>query len=298
MPCSEAAIASVLQFTPPDGWSLRLLAIHPIDMRFDFIHEAMKEVAYPRFFHTQPLTDLERKRLDALSQLPPSYVEFLNTFGRARFFRDLDREKHLLSVFPPPEKMHFYDDSYMLDAGATDSTSVFFKLSELAGGNEPPLYHVVSGPRRCADSFAEWLTRAWKRCRRRYSKNAWARVLAGPEAFSPEEQRLVDVRRSFSWRQLPPHHGMIAIEFTNASNGFLSRYTIGVKDSSGLRMVGGFFVDVAHIAPGTTAVVHVPLGGYSHLLTAETSVLFDKGEPRPESRGDFWEFRAIQNEVS
>jgi hypothetical protein len=87
----------------------------------------------------------------------------------------------------------------------------------------------------------------------------------------------------------------VAIEFTNASNAYLTRYSIGVKDKHGLRMVGGFFVDVAHVAPGTTAVVHVPLGGYSHLLTAESSVLFDKGDPKPESRGDFWEFRAINN---
>ena len=29
--------------------------------------------------------------------------------------------------------------------------------------------------------------------------------------------------------------------------------------------------------------------------TAEISVLFDKGEPKPESRSDFWEFRAIDN---
>jgi hypothetical protein len=263
----------------------------------------MKEVAYPRFFHTQPLTDFERKRLDALPQLPPSYVEFLDTFGRARFFRELDRDTHHLFVFPPPDKMHFYGNSYMMDAAATDSTGVCFKFSELVRGAEPPLYDIVLGiapasPRRRADSFMDWLTRAWERCRRRYTKKAWARVISGPEPFTSAEQRIVDIRRGFSWRQLPPHNGMVAIEFTNASDGHLTHYSIGVKDEYGMRMVGGFFVDVAHVAPGTTAVVHVPLGGYSHLLTAEISELFDKGEPKPESRGDFWEFRGLNNEAA
>lgn len=272
-------------------------------MRFEFIHRAMKEVAYPRFFHIQPLTDFERKRLDALPNLPSSYVEFLNTFGRARFFRELDRDTHHFFVFPPPEKMHFYGDSYMMDVAAADSTSVSFKFSELVAGAEPPLYDIAQGvapasPRRRADSFMDWLTRAWERCRRRYTKKAWAKVIAGPDPFTPEEQRIVEIRHGFSWRQLPPQNGMVAIEFTNASDGHLSRYSIGVKDKYGIRMVGGFFVDIAHVAPGTTAVVHVPLGGYSNLLTAEISVLFDKGEPKPESRGDFWEFRAINNGVA
>jgi hypothetical protein len=196
--------------------------------------------------------------------------------------------------------MHFYGDSYMMDAAATDSTGVSFKLSELARGAEPPLYDIALGiastsPRRRADSFMDWLMRAWERCRRRYTKKVWAKVIAGPDPFTPAEQRIVDIRRGFSWRQLPPHNGMVSIEFTNASDGSLSRYSIGVKDKYGLRMVGAFFVDVAHVAPSTTAIVHVPLGGYSHLLSAEISVLFDKGEPKPESRGDFREFQAINN---
>ena len=87
--------------------------------------------------------------------------------------------------------------------------------------------------------------------------------MAGPQPFTPEEQRVLQIRRGFSWRQLPAHNGMVAIEFTNASDGHLMRYSIGVKDKYGLRMVGGFFVDVAHVAPGMTTIVHVPLGGYS-----------------------------------
>ncbi len=264
-------------------------------MRFDFIHQAMKEVAYPRFFHCEPLTEFERKRLNALSQLPPSYVEFLNTFGRARFFRELDRDSHHLFVFPPPDTMHFYGDSYMMDAAATDSTRVSFKFSELVPDSEPPLYDIALGigptsPRRRADSFMDWLTRAWDRSRRRYTKKEWAKALAGPKPFTAEEQRIVEIRRLFSWRQLPPLNGMVSIEFNNRSNGYLSRYSIGVKDKFGVRMIGAFFVDVSQIGPGTKAVIHVPMGGYAHLLTAESSVLFDKGVPEPESRGDFREF--------
>jgi hypothetical protein len=267
-------------------------------MKFDFIHQAIQEVAYPHFFHTEPLTDFERKRLDALPQLPPSYVEFLNTFGRAKFFRELERNEHHLFVSPPPGSMHFYGDTYMMDVARTDSTEVSFKFCELALGAEPPLYDIALGiapasPRRRADSFMDWLTRAWERCRRRYTKKAWAKVLSGPTPFTQEEQRIVEIRSGFSWRQLAPQNGMVAIEFTNASDGELPYYCIGVKQKYGSSMVGGFRLDVAHIKPGTKDVVYMPMGGYSHLITAENSVLFDKGEPKPETRGDFWEFRAI-----
>lgn len=260
-------------------------------MRFDFIQQ-MKAVTYPLFFHCEPLTKDERKRMKALPQLPQSYVEFLNTFGKASFFRELDRDEHHLRVFPPPREVRFRGDSYLVNAAATDWTVVAFKFSDLSTDRDPPLFDIVSGgPRRRADSFMDWLSRAWDRCRRRYTKKTWARVLAGPEPFSAEEQRIVEIRRGFSWRQLPPYHGKIAIEFTNTSGGYLSRYSIGVRDKYGASMIGGFLVDVARVGPGTTAVIHVPMGGYAHLLTAESSVLFDKGEPKPESRGDFGEFK-------
>lgn len=270
-------------------------------MRFDFINQAMKEVRYPHFFHCEPLTDSERRRVDALPNLPPSYVEFLETFGRARFFRELDQDKHRLFVFPPPEKLRFYGDSYMLDVAATTySMPVALKLSELAHGAESPIYEIALGiapdsPHRSADSFAQWLTNAWERSRRQYTQREWSRVLAGPVPFTEEEQKIVARRRGFSWRQLSPESGHIVIEFTNRSDGQLSRYTIGVKDTYGTRMTGALFVDVSRIAPGTTSVVRVPLGGYSQLLTPEISVLFDKGEPMPESRGDFCELTPVKD---
>jgi hypothetical protein len=134
-------------------------------MRFDFIKQAMEEVHYPRFFHFEPLTKLERRRLDAQPTLPPSYVEFLNTFGRAKLFRKLDSETHHLFVFPPSEKLHFYGDSYMLDVAAMAfSMPVALKFSELAVLTEPPIYDIALGvapasPRKRAESFQRirWL---------------------------------------------------------------------------------------------------------------------------------------------
>ncbi len=267
-------------------------------MNFDFIHEEMKRVAFPQFFHTEPLTRFERKRLESLPQLPSSYVDFLNTFGRARFFRELDRDKHYMMISPPPEKMSFRGDSYMMDAAYAGNTTVSFKFSELAPGKEPPLYDIALGiapasPRRRADSFMDWLTKAWDRSRRGYTKKAWATAITGPTPFSAAEQRIVDIRRGFKWRQLPPKDGMAAIEFTNASDGRLSYYSIGVKRKHG-GVFGGFWVKADHIAPGATIIVHVPMGGYANQLTAESCVLFDKGEPKPETRSDFWEFREMK----
>jgi hypothetical protein len=261
-------------------------------MRFDFIRQAIEEVHYPRFFHCEPLTKWEQKRLDSIADLPPSYVEFLETFGRAKFFRQLDREVHDLTVLPPPEEMHFFGDSYMFDVGARAySAPVSFKFSEFGPGAEPPIYDIASGsPRRRAESFTGWLTKTWASCRRRYSKKAWARVLSGPVPFTSEELRICQIRKGFSWRQLPARDGKVVVEVTNGSTGFLRHYSIGVRDRY-QRMTGGFRVEVSHIAPGNTAVVELPMGGYEHLLTAEISVLFDEGDPKPESRGDFWELR-------
>src|SRR5262245_21233404 len=133
----------------------------------------------------------------------------------------------------------------------------------MAPGAEPPIYdRAVASPRKRADSFTEWLTKAWEHSRRRYTKKAWAQVLSGPEPFTVEERRIVEARAGFAWRQLPPENGQVVIEFTNRSDDYLPRYTIGVKDKYGNRMTGAFFVDVSHIAPKTTAVVHVPLSGY------------------------------------
>jgi hypothetical protein len=269
-------------------------------MRFDFIHEEMKKVAFPQFFHLEPLTKFERKRLDSLPQLPPSYVDFLTTFGKARFFRELDRDRHHLMIFPPPEKMNFYGDSYMMDVAHAGNTTVSFKFSELESGKEPPLYDIALGiapasPRRRAESFMEWLVEAWDRRRRGYTKKAWATVVAGPTPFSAAEQRIVDIRRGFKWRQLPPKDGMVTIEFTNASDGRLSCYSIGVKRKHG-GVFGGFRVKTDHIESGSTVIVYRPMGGYADQLTAESCVLFDQGEPKPETRSDFWEFRESEIE--
>lgn len=270
-------------------------------MRFDFITDAMNEVRFPRFFNCQPLTKMERRRLDGLPTLPPSYREFIDTFGRASFFRELDRDMYHLSVVPPSDNLPFCGDSYMLKVAATTSSMpVAFKLSEFANGGEPPIYEISlgtagAGARRRADSFTEWLTKTWERSRRRYTKKAWARVLAGPEPFTEEEQRIVATRRGFTWRQLASEGGQIVVEFTNRSDRLLARYTIGVKDKYGQRMIGALYVDVAHIKPGTTSVVRVPLHGYKDLLTPEISVLFDKGDPMPETRGEYCEFAAVEN---
>ena len=98
-------------------------------MSFEFIKEAMEEVRYPRFFHCEPLTEEEHRILAALSGLPPSYIEFLETFGRAKFFGQLDRDRHRIRVYPPTDRLLFYSDKLygrsrgdvVFDAGVVQS---------------------------------------------------------------------------------------------------------------------------------------------------------------------------------
>lgn len=260
---------------------------------FELIGEAIDEVRYPEFFRCEPLTAEERKRVEAIPNLPQSYLKFLETFGRARFFRELYRDRHKLFVYPPPPKLPFYKDSYMVGFGAVAfSMPLMFKWSELESGVEPPVYDLSCGsPRRRADSFTEWLTKVWERTRKAYTKKDWARVQAGPEPFTESEHRIVQIRRGFSWRQLEPRNGNIAVEITNGSDGKLPFYSIGVKGKYA-DFRGGFHLKVSTIEPGAKEVVEISLsGGYDQSLTAETAVLCDKGEPVPERREDFWEFR-------
>src|SRR5688572_30268510 len=86
--------------------------------RFKFIRDAMEEVKYPRFFHSESPSKEERKRIESLPNLPPSYVEFLNSFGRARFFRELYRDRHRLYIYPPSETLQWHRTDYMLEIGA------------------------------------------------------------------------------------------------------------------------------------------------------------------------------------
>jgi hypothetical protein len=83
-------------------------------------------------------------------------------------------------------------------------------------------------------------------------------------------------------------HGNIGIEVTNGSTQTLPFLTIGVRSTAG-NFNGSVWLRVDDIPPGSTEVL--THNCYKEYLPQESVELFDLGDPRPEDREDFWEFR-------
>src|SRR5262249_35787830 len=107
--------------------------------RFQWIREAMAGICYPRFFHCEPLTAAQQEDVRAVPDLPPSYLEFLAVFGRARFFRELDRDSHEILVLPP------LDHGEWVQVATCDPTMVLLHRGDLAAGAEAPLFAPAGG---------------------------------------------------------------------------------------------------------------------------------------------------------
>jgi hypothetical protein len=110
-----------------------------------------------------------------------------------------------------------------------------------------------------------------------------------PKPFSPREQAVVQARKSFAWKHVGfTPEGNAIFEVSNASQSRLPFLSIGVR---GPRLVGGAWLDVAAVVPGTTA--RVEHACYKELVPFDEQHFFDTRDPTPETREDFWEFKRL-----
>jgi hypothetical protein len=224
--------------------------------------------------------------------LPRSYKEFVRRFGKAKFYRGGSGTYYQLGVWAPPMKEQSWKGGDLYDIGHYQSDSAYFKGSLLRGEDEVPVFEGdPSRQVKVAANFEEWLLKRYKAVRRTYGKQKWAEIVAGPAPFTPDEQRIVEARRRFTWRVLrtTPRHTFL-FEVHNGSDMVLPCLSIGVRRKDGSPF-GGIRLSVAHIHPGQTAVVEHDV--YSKWLAPSEVELVPEPDPEPEDRECYWEFKAI-----
>ena len=260
---------------------------------FEWLEQELRTIKTKRFHVVDGPTDPAQQAAVAENgvPVPGSYQEFVRRFGNAKLYKKMGY--YLAGVVAPPmEEEEFREGERLYRIGHYQSSDAYFKAALLRGTDEVPVFEGHGGRWvQVADSFEAWLTKRCRAARKTYSKAEWAKVVAGPPPFSPEEHRIVEARRRFTWRLkgVTPHQSLL-IEVTNGSEMVLPYLSIGVrwKDNS---LEGGIWLPVSHVHPGQTAVVEHK--GYSSEADPKEVEVFSLPDPEPEDRGRYWEFRAL-----
>jgi|SRR5688572_27160344 len=105
--------------------------------------------------------------------------------------------------------------------------------------------------------------------------------------FSKHEQSVIVARRLFTWRHTGfATNGDAIFEVDNGSTMRLPFLSIGVR---GPRLRGGAWLSVSGITPDSSGVVQHDC--YKDLLEPTEVEFFDVGDPTPETRDRYWEFK-------
>jgi len=224
--------------------------------------------------------------------LPLDYVRFLRRFGKATLYRQ--HVGYALSILMPPQEVLSRSGEGLLLIGYLLGRSVYFRTDQLRENRTCPVFEgyaqriVLAGT-----GFAAWLQQRAAMLRSKIGKRKWAAIVAGPPAFSDSEQEIVAARRLYVWKSKGPQgNGDIGIEVTNGSTHSLPFLTIGVRSAAG-NFNGSVWLPVSDIPPGVTRLIAHDC--YKEYLPRESVELFDLGDPGPEDREDFWEFRQLRN---
>jgi len=261
---------------------------------FDWLEQEIGTIKTRRFHVVEGPADAALRAAIEGSEvpLPRSYKEFVFRFGQAKLYKQLDY--YLLSVMARPAEQRTEAGETIYCFGHFQSSHVYFKASLLRGEEESPVFAGRGGKLvQVADGFEEWLTKRCKAARRTYNKQRWAAIVAGPPPFTPEEQRIVEARRRFTWRVVGISPGRnFLIEVHNGSEMVLPFLSIGVRwQGAGGRLQGGIWLPVSHVRPGQTAVIEREV--YKQMADPSGVELFPEPEPEPEDRERYWEFRAV-----
>src|SRR5688572_23429150 len=243
-----------------------------------------------RKFHVFEGLDPQSERASRGCAFPPSYERFVHQFGGAKLYRMLGY--YLIGVLATPQAETTPDGERYYRIGHYDSDSAYFRTSQLAEGNEAPVWEPAGGEFRVVgDSFDAWLESRCAAARQRYKGREWAQILAGPAPFTSEERRIVDARREFKWRVIgSTPDGKVRFEVRNDSDMVLPFLSIGVRAKNGA-WTGGVWLPVATIPPKQTAVVEKDCHGGT---TSPSEIeFFNVPDPESEDRDRYWEFRPV-----
>jgi hypothetical protein len=224
--------------------------------------------------------------------LPIDYLQFLQRFGNALLYRQ--HVGYAISILAPPREVLSQHGEGLLLIGYVLGRSVYFRTDQLRGNGTCPVFEgyshriVPAGP-----GFAAWLRQRAAMLRSKIGKKQWAAIVAGPPPFSDSERKIVAARRLYAWKSKGPQgNGDFGIEVTNGSTQSLPFLTIGVRSTAG-NFNGSVWLPVSDIPPGGTKLITHDC--YKEYLARESVQLFDLGDPDPEDREYFWEFRQLGN---
>jgi hypothetical protein len=223
------------------------------------------------------------------------YASFLREFGWAKLFTDYG-DAPLVSAYPLSSRRRFkLSDGVYVGFGFRGEETALFSESDLFARGESAVFReAAGGSQRINDNFGEWLKVSYDRARSTFSARAWERICAGPKPFSRQQQRIVEARRKFTVRHTGfAKNGDATFSVRNDSDMTLPYYSLGVQGKGGTKLVGGVFLDVSSIPPGTEKSVRKDC--YKESLRQDELEIFELPEPIPEKKEGYWEFKSMSN---
>ncbi len=259
---------------------------------FDWLEHELSTIRTRRFHVVDAAADPSFRAAVAGSEapVPASYRDFVLRFGNAKLYRK--GGYYMVGVLAGPVEEQSQEGEILYRIGHYQSSNAYFKLSLLRGGEESPVFEGNEGRMvEVADGFEEWLKKRCKAARGKYSKQEWAAILAGPRPFTSDERTIIEARRRFTCRVVGvTREGKLLLEVHNGSGMILPFLSLGVrwKDQS---LQGAIWLPVSQVRPGQTAVVEHQV--YKGIVGTWAIELFVLGDPEPEDRERFWEFKAL-----
>lgn len=166
----------------------------------EWLREEISTTRTPRFHLVDGLADARmRQAVNASTiRVPPSYREFVLSFGNARLYRDLENNGYRIGVFASPKAAVLDDGTRIYHIGFHDGASVYVKgLGDLKDG---PIFEFEEEPEeKVADSFEQWLASSCAKVRNAYTGKQWEEIVHGPKPFTAEEIEIIEARRSIHW---------------------------------------------------------------------------------------------------
>jgi hypothetical protein len=259
---------------------------------FDWLATEIEMIKTRRFHVTTGPADIPLLAAIEASDapLPHTYKEFVRRFGGAKLYRQ--GLGYLVGVWVPPKREQSWQGEQLYGIGHYQSSTAYFKGSFLRGEETTPVFEgFPSRQVQVADSFEAWLTKRCKAARKTYKRQKWAEIVAGPPPLTPEERKVVEARRLFTWRVvgITPERDLL-IEVHNGSEIVLPFLSIGVRRKDG-GMFGGIWLPVSDIYPGKTALVAFDV--YKKMVNPSEVELIPEPDPEPEDREHYWEFKML-----
>ena len=223
-------------------------------------------------------------------QVPDVYKEFVITFTFARLFRTpLDNYRILIGSEP----VYWPDTKYggLYCIGKYEMGTVYFKESELDKGKDIPVHewYGMSGIRKAADTFDEWIHVKYRNARKKYKVKEWKALLIPPPPFTEHEQAIVAARHQMKWEMVRIEENFDrVVRITNMSNMVLPYFTLDINHSEG-RSFTRSAIPTNDLMPGETKEHHVKW--QVKYPEHEQLLLAGARDPVPGEQQYYWEFR-------